>query len=359
MTMETRTLGRTNLEVGVVGLGVEHLTAKAKTMDAVFDLAVSADVNYIDLLYHDPSDEHAEHWEAITPALRRHRDRLVLAVHWGNITHEPVDQCQQCFDQALDRLGNDYADIAMLTMVDTESVWKGWAQDSIERLRSYQRDGRVGFIGLSNHDTDVARMAAESGLIDVLMFPLNLYQHPGNQERAALLETCTEHQVGVVAMKPYHGGRLLAIEGRPSGITPAQCLYYVLSQSIATAVPGARNADEMRQALSYVDASAEERQFTALQDELVGRLRGQCVSCEHCLPCPQDISIPEVIHHLEVVEYYGHGPFHEQSNREAYANLQAKASDCSECAVCLDRCPFDVDVIGKMHRAVEVFEAVA
>jgi predicted aldo/keto reductase-like oxidoreductase len=353
--METRILGRTNLEVGVVGLGVEHIAADCETMDAVFDVAVSASVNYVDLVYHDPLDEHAEHWEAITPALRRHRDSLVLAAHWGFVTHEPVAQCQRCFDAVLHRLGNDYAEIAMLTMVDTESTWKGWATEAIERLRAYQSDGRVGFIGLSNHDVNVARMAAESGLVDVLMFPVNLYQHAGSRERAALLETCAEHEVGIVAMKPYHGGRLLSIEGRPSGITPAQCLHYVLSQPIATAVPGVRNADEMREALSYVNASAEERQFTGLQDGLVDRLRGQCVSCEHCLPCPAAISIPEVIHFLEVIEYYGHGPFHEQSNREAYANLEAKASDCTECAMCLDRCPFDVDIIGKMRRAAAVF----
>jgi predicted aldo/keto reductase-like oxidoreductase len=355
--METRILGRTNLEVGVVGLGVEHMAADRETMDAVFDVAVSASVNYVDLVYHDPLDEHPEHWEAITPALRRHRDSLVLAAHWGFVTHEPVAECKRCFDEVLHRLGNDYAEIAMLTMVDTESDWRGWAIDAIDHLRSYQRDGRVGFIGLSNHDVEVARMAAQSGLIDVLMFPVNLYQHAGSQERVALLETCAKWQVGVVAMKPYHGGRLLSIEGSPSGITPAQCLHYVLSQPIAAAVPGARNAYEMRQALSYVDASAAEREFAALQDELVERLRGQCVSCEHCLPCPQEISIPEVIHFVEMVEYYGHGPSHEQSSRDAYANLHANASDCTECEICLGRCPFDVDVIGKMRRAVEVFAA--
>lgn len=42
-----------------------------------------------------------------------------------------------------------------------------------------------------------------------------------------------------------------------------------------------------------------------------------------------------------------------------YASLRAKASDCIECDVCLERCPFGVDVIGKMHGAVKVFESAA
>jgi predicted aldo/keto reductase-like oxidoreductase len=359
MTMETRILGRTSMEVGVIGLGTEHLIMTHETVDAVLNLAVAAGVNYIDLVYNDPLDAHAEYWAAIGPTLRRHRKRLVLCLHWGFVYHEPLQRCQRCFDQALDRLGNGRAEIAMLTMVDTESLWQNWALPGIERLDRYRRDGRVGFIGLSNHNVDVARMAIESGLIDVLMFPVNLYQHYGDAERAALLETCAERRIGVVAMKPYYGGVLLQREGAPTGITPAHCLHYVLSQPVATTVPGPRDADQMRQALGYLTASAEEKRATPLHDELKVWLRGQCVQCQHCLPCPQDIPIPSVIYRLDYVEYYGLTPFHQEFNRQGYLSLPVKASDCIECEVCLERCPFEVDIIGKMRRAVEVFETVA
>jgi predicted aldo/keto reductase-like oxidoreductase len=99
----------------------------------------------------------------------------VLCLHWGFVFHEPVDHCQRCFDEALDRLGNGYAEIAMLSMVDSESLWQNWALQGIDRLDRYRREGRVGFIGISNHNPAVARKAVESGLIDVLMFPVNLY----------------------------------------------------------------------------------------------------------------------------------------------------------------------------------------
>jgi len=356
MIMETRILGRTELKVGVIGLGTEHLIENCENMDAVFDLGVPAGVNYIDLIYNDPTDTHSDYWAAIGPAIRRHREHLVLCLHWGFIYHEPVDRCQRCFDKALDCLGNGYAELAMLTMVDTESLWQNWAMQGIERLNRYQEDGRVGFIGLSNHNVDVARIAVESGLIDVLMFPVNLYQHYGDQERAELLEICIKHQVGVVAMKPYYGGVLLQREGSPTGITPAQCLHYVLSQPITTTVPGSRNADQIRQALSYLTASNEEKHTIPLPEELKHWLRGQCVGCKHCLPCPQDIPIHNVIYYLDYVEYYGLTPFHQKFNREKYLSLQAKGSDCIDCGVCFDRCPFEVDIIAKMHRAAEVFE---
>ena len=52
-----------------------------------------------------------------------------------------ITACQQCFDQALDRLGNGYAEIAMLTMVDSELLWKEWAQAGIERLTLEAKEG--------------------------------------------------------------------------------------------------------------------------------------------------------------------------------------------------------------------------
>jgi len=107
--------------------------------------------------------------------------------------------------------------------------------------------------------------------------------------------------------------------------------------------------------LNYLLASDDEKAYTSLHDELTERLRGRCVLCKHCLPCPQEIEIPHVIDCLEWVEFYG--PSHQKQSRERYAAMTAKGSDCTECGVCVERCPFEVDIIGKMKRAAEVFEA--
>ena len=70
MAMETRTLGRTGIEVGVIGLGTEHLLADRKNMNALLDLAVSGGVNYIDL-FSDPSSGNIDEYiEAIGPAVQ-------------------------------------------------------------------------------------------------------------------------------------------------------------------------------------------------------------------------------------------------------------------------------------------------
>ena len=105
--MEKRILGRTGLEVGVVGLGVEHITQTHENVDEIFDVAVNGGVQYFDM-FTDPLEWMPRVWEVMGPAIKRHRDRLVLALHWGFIFGEPLDQCKHHFDLALDDVGNTH-----------------------------------------------------------------------------------------------------------------------------------------------------------------------------------------------------------------------------------------------------------
>jgi predicted aldo/keto reductase-like oxidoreductase len=41
--------------------------------------------------------------------------------------------------------------------------------------------------------------------------------------------------------------------------------------------------------------------------------------------------------------------------RKEYSSLENLAGSCSECGVCLERCPFDVDVVAKLREINEYF----
>ena len=45
--------------------------------------------------------------------------------------------------------------------------------------------------------------------------------------------------------------------------------------------------------------------------------------------------------------------------KEWYAEFPVKASACVECGVCMERCPFDVEIIAKMREAATVLEGQA
>jgi predicted aldo/keto reductase-like oxidoreductase len=344
--MEQRKLGRTGLDVGAIGLGTEHIEQKVETMDAILGAAVDAGVNYVDLLYIED-----DYWDKFGAVIRSYRDHLVLAAHWGGGPRYDLDYCRRTFANILSRVGNDYVEVALMTMIDDGTRKdREWREASLEHLHRYQEQGRVGCIGGSAHNEAIALEAVTSGLLDVLMFPVNMIGHD-DEKALVLYRACEEHHVGLVAMKPYHGGTLFTANGKPSGIAPEQCLEYVFSLPVSTAVPGPKNAAEWRATLRYLEATDEERDYRPVLGNLRERLAGQCVYCHHCLPCPEGIEIGGVIWHVD--QTLGRDI---AQVSEWYAGFPVKASACVECGVCVERCPFDVDIVAKMHRAVEIFE---
>ncbi len=76
--------------------------------------------------------------------------------------------------QFYEKLDTDYIDVLFLHNCDDEAdlneILNGWMYAYAKELKD---TGRVGFIGLSSHNTKIALNAVKSGKIDVLMFPVN------------------------------------------------------------------------------------------------------------------------------------------------------------------------------------------
>jgi predicted aldo/keto reductase-like oxidoreductase len=147
------------------------------------------------------------------------------------------------------------------------------------------------------------------------------------------------------------GGDALKLK-KTQPITPVQCLSYVLAQvGVSTTVPGCANLEQLSAALAYLEATEEERAFSPLLADFQQYVPGECVYCNHCLPCPSAIDIGETIRLLELAQQHL-----TEELQAGYHALDAKASDCVRCGDCVARCPFEVDAIAKMEQAVVVFE---
>ena len=379
--MRYRKLGRTGIDVGIIGLGAEYLEhASRDTIISVVDEAIDHEVNYIDLFMASPDVR-----DNFGIALKNRRHKVTVAGHLGSTLRNGQYfksrnkvACEKYFNDLLTRLQTDYIDILMLHFVDEpddyEKVFNlGGLLELATRLK---KEGKAHFIGMSSHKVPVALKAVNGGHIDVLMFPVNpaadtvpggirlktvLQDNLYNQstipedkstlERRELYHTCAIQGVGLVAMKPYAAG--VIFRDNPSSIvlTPVQCINYALSQpGICTVVPGCKNVAEMKAALTFLDATDEERDYSAIDTNSIWKLRGSCMYCNHCLPCPVGIDIGTITRVTDTAEYAS-----TDNIASEYEALSSKASDCTECGVCTERCPFDVDVVTNMNRAVDIF----
>jgi predicted aldo/keto reductase-like oxidoreductase len=376
MNMEYRRLGRTGLDVSVIGLGTEYLNKQPReTVVAVVREAIERGVNYFDLVFSFP-----EYLVNLAVAFEGCRDHILLTGHLGSTEKDgqyhktrSVKKGETFFLDLLSRLGTDYVDVLFLhnfnTMKDYDRVMQPDGQ--MDLARRLQREGKARFVGISAHSIEVAIKAIESGQIDVLMLPVNLAANAVAGKRDVLL-ACAANDVGLVAMKPFAGGKLLSSERtvrvagyqmggaalklkKATPITPVQCLSYSLAQvGVCATVPGCKDVEQLSAALAYVDAADEERDFSALLAEFQQYAEGECVYCNHCLPCPAVIDIGQIIRMMETAQQQMAVDL-----QNAYGALSARASDCTACGACVERCPFGVDVVAKMARAVELFEEAA
>ena len=368
--------------MSVVGLGAEHLEHASKdTIVAVVDEAVDNGVNYIDLFMASPNVR-----DNFGIALRNRRQKVMVAGHLGVALkngqyYKTRDRslAEQYFDDLLTRLQTDYIDALMLHFVDEADDYEVvfGSEGLLELALRLKKEGKARFIGLSSHYVPIALKAVNSGHIDALMFPVNpafdtlpadmdveamwqdsSYEEAGaagdesTPQRRELYLTCAIRGVGLVAMKPYASGRLF-VKANPSCIvlTPVQCINYALSQpGVCTVVPGCRTVEEMKAALAFLDATAKGSDYSSIYENPVWKLRGSCMYCNHCLPCPAGIDIGMATRIIDMAKY-------EKTNSvvSEYEALSSKASDCTECGVCVERCPFDVVIIANMTQAVDLF----
>ena len=380
--MNYRTLGRTGLRVSEIALGCEGFVDKSPAeARELFELAFANGVNCMDLYSPNPQ-VHAR----VAEAMKGRRGDFVLQAHlctiWKNgqyaVTRRP-DEVKTAFEALLKNLETDYLDIGMFHFVDAPETWRQIAEGPVLAYALEQKAaGRIRYLGLSSHNPAAARLAVESGLVDVLMFSVNPCYDllPGTDDcnrlwtadsyrgrltnmdpaREALYETCQRLGVGVTVMKAFGGGDLLDETLSPAGaaLTPAQCLAYALDRpAVACVMAGAHTAGELRTSLAYETADAAERDYAAAFAAFPRvRWQGHCMYCGHCAPCPQEIDVAAVTKYLNLARAQGAVP---ETVREHYASLAHAAADCVECGACEKRCPFGVPVVENMRAAKEIF----
>ena len=380
--MQYRTLGRTGLQVSVIALGCEGFTGK--TMAQVredMDFAIGECVNFIDMYTSNPDVR-----RNIGTALKGRREKFIIQGHlctvWENgqyLRTRDMSKVMPAFNDLLEQMQTDYIDIGMIHYVDAmddyDTVFSGPIIEFAQKLKA---EGRIRYIGMSSHNPTVALKAVESGLIDVLMFSINpAYDlQPANEDvnvfwdenawqqtltnidpdRERLYSLCEQRGVGIDVMKAYGGGDLLSEERSPFGkaLTAVQCIDYALSRpGVASVMAGCRTTEELRQALDWLTASPEERDYTKVMQG-VERFswRGHCMYCGHCAPCSAGIDIASVNKFYNLCEAQGEVP---ETVREHYRALKHHAEECIECGLCEERCPFGVEIIEGMHKATEKF----
>lgn len=380
--MKYRELGKTGLMVSEIGLGAEWLERHNKEeVKAVIDCCEAHGINILDCWMSEPNVR-----SNIGAAIRGKREKWIIEGHigstWQNgqyVKTRELGAVKTAFQDLLDRLETDYIDLGMIHFVDEPAeLQKILSGEFLEYVRSLKAQGTIRHIGLSTHNPAVAKDAALSGEIEMLLFSvnpafdllpadedLNKYFDEASYkeelggiapEREELYRICEQQRVGINVMKGYAGGRLFQAETSPFGValTPVQCLHYALTRpAVASVMAGCDTPEHVLAAVSYETASEEERDYaTVLAHAPRHAYSGQCTYCGHCAPCPAGIDIAMVNKLYDLAVMQDQVP---PTVLAHYQGLKANASDCIGCGGCESRCPFGVRVVERMEQMRQVF----
>ncbi len=197
--MERRRLGRTGHEstVAILG-GAAFARVSPAQADAGFRLALERGVNHLDVA---PSYGDAE--VLLGPLVAPVRDRLFVAAKTLRRNPEGV---RAQLEETLRRLGTDHLDLYQLHAVTSPAELDGRAS-AVEAILQARDDGLVRFVGVTGHDLGAPAAhldALRRWDLDTVMFPVypTVWADQGYRDDAQeLLETCSERDVGVMAIK--------------------------------------------------------------------------------------------------------------------------------------------------------------
>ena len=380
--MRYRELGKTGLRVSEIGLGAEWLERhSAEEVKAVIDRCEEHGINILDCWMPEPNVR-----TNIGAAIAGRRERWIIQGHLGStwqngqyVRTREMEPVKKAFADLLARLRTDYIDLGMIHFVDEVQEYRRIMEgEFLQYALELKRSGTIRHIGMSTHNPAVGKLAALSGVIEMLLFSVNpafdllpanevlddyfvqkTYDgalHGIDPARAELYSLCEQNGVGITVMKGYAGGRLFSEKTSPFGValTPVQCIHYALTRpAVARILAGVDPLAHVGEAVSYETATGEEKDYASvLANAPAHAWRGQCTYCGHCAPCPAGIDIAMVNKLYDLAVMQADVP---ATLRAHYRQLSANAGDCVGCKACEARCPFGVPVASRMEKAAKLF----
>ena len=380
--MQYRRLGKTNLMVSEIGFGAEWMERhNYEECKAAIDRADELGINILDCWMSEPNVR-----TNIGKALAGRRERWFIQGHIGStwqdgqyVRTRDVDKCRIAFEDLLVQLQTDYIDLGMIHFIDQESDWEDAMNGPyIQYVKELKASGKIRHIGMSTHNPVMAKRAAESGFVEMILFSINPafdllpptdnidnYFAEEYQEdlggidpaRAELYKLCEQNDIGITVMKGYAGGRLFDAKRSPFGValTPIQCIHYCLTRpAVAAVMAGYDTPEHVEQAVAYESASPEEKDYASILARAPRHTfsQGECTYCGHCKPCPAEIDIAMVNKYYDLAVMQTEVP---AAVKAHYLALEHRADACVGCRSCESRCPFGVKIAERMKETAELF----
>ncbi len=272
---------------------------------------------------------------------------------------------------SIDRLGIEHVDVLDIHGINNRETlrWTLKRGGALAQARKAQAEGLVRHVAFSTH-----------GPLDIILKTINTREFAAvglhyfffDQRNEAAVERAAELDMGVLIISPTNKGgmldrapkRLRSLT-RPFSPIVFNDLFCLSNPAVTTITVGAAKPSDFNEHMKLLrhpgDPSEARRRLRPISRRLAEALdvlgKTYCDHCFKCLPCPENVPIPEILRLRNLALAYEMTEF----GRFRYNLLEGgghwfpgnRATACNRCDKCLRRCPEDLDIpklLAEAHR---------
>lgn len=261
-----RSLGKTGLEVSVIGVGGYHI-GKDRNADlgsSIIRTAIDEGVNFLDNAWCYNGGE-SERIMGIALG-DGYRDKVVLMTKNHG---RDAKAFRSQLEESLTRLKTDTIDLVQLHEIIQDGIPEKIAAEGVleEALRAREA-GKLRFIGFTGHRRPylLKQMLAIDFPWDTVQLPANLLDYHYLSFEREVLPLLVRRNIGIIGMKSLGGNGENMLS---TGVTAQEAISYSLSLPISTLVSGMDSVQLVHENLRYA------REYRSLSDDERDALRAK------------------------------------------------------------------------------------
>ncbi len=344
--------------VSLFTLGTMRSINSADQMYAVVEAALLAGINHIETA---PAYGPAEKF--LGQALKRLREEGVQPKDGWVITSKllpglSLGEGKEKLRSILERLGlNKIDNLAVHGINRTEHLQWALKGEGADFLQWAEEENLIDQVGFSSHGSfSLVQEVIESNRFQFC----SLHLHLLDPRKIPLAKIALKKRMGVMAISPADKGGHLQSPSETllqdcSPISPIELAYrFLISEGISTLTLGAFEPKDLEIAKKLIKADGslneqEKKAIAHLREVKKDRLEENlCGLCEACLPCPNDVPIPEILHLRNLLIGHDLKSFTEERynliGKAGHWGESINANACESCGQCIPRCPNNLDI---------------
>jgi hypothetical protein len=384
-TMRYCRLGKTNLDVSILGFGAMRLPMVGNPRGmAGFDPSIPIDepealkmvhhaleqgINYYDTAYgyHGGQSE-----TFIGKALKSYRTKVLIATKLPVWNIEKPEDFQRIFDEQMKKLDTGYLDFYLVHGLGRATWAKMKDMGVLKFMDTLRASGRIRYAGFSFHDeVKVFKDIIDSYDWDMCQIQYNFYDQ-NYQAGKEGLTYASARGIGVVVMEPLRGGRLVdrippevqaLWDTAPVKRSPAEwAMRWVWNhRDVSVVLTGASTPAQLADHTRIIKDAAPDS-LTPQELDLFDRVQAvyrtmlqvDCTGCGYCVPCPSGVDIPHNFQLYNDAFLFKDAEFSTFAYNQ-FLTPEQRASECTECLTCLEKCPQQINIpeeLKKVHQTL-------